>query len=261
LADSDSLPTTCNNDDDCPDGTYCAIERVCHPDRHAPLASLHLGTIDQPLYTLPSQSSDSSAGANVDTTRPARLPRPVGPAHVSSVSGEQGKPTYSMDLQDKFLTTITWWEKNDRPCGIHIEGAAAGNQGELTKQFFDCGSMMDWVFDQGTSLVELPATGMTADFAGRGIGALQVCSNTNRNRRMKGLRISGDWIGTDASIHGANLEDSLELPNCRQWQTTVLCGQSQLATGLIVHITRSSGRDEQIVGLQLICRAIALDEG
>lgn len=247
LSNSDALPVGCQAHDDCPTGQYCAFERVCHPDRHAPLQDLRAEPYIVPLTSVTPVADNEPADSAPGT------PVPVGSPTLTSVSGEESKTTRTLDLGNEFLTRLTWWEKQDRPCGIRI----GGERRELTEELYNCGRMVGGnVFSEASGMLELPTTGQTANHAGRGTGALAVCSNMNNNRRVKGVRIAGDWISTSGTIVGSNLSSSDELPNCEQWRTTVLCGNTQLATGVVVHFTRATGYNEQIVGLQLVCRRV-----
>ncbi len=254
LAGSDLPAASCNSHADCPTGQYCAFERICHPDRHAPMRDLQSGYV-VPLETLPAAAGSDAPVAGSGS------PVPVGDAVATAVTGETSKVTHEMDLGDRFLTYVSWWENEDRPCGIAISGSE-NPEGGLAKEFYDCNSMLGGnLLPSSAGVVVLPGMGMTEDFAGRGAGAIQVCSNTNSNRRMKGLRLAGNWIGRDGSIQGSDLEDSYELSHCREWRSTVACGVDRLATGIVVHVTRATRYNEQIVGLQLLCRKVGLSEG
>lgn len=244
VADGDFVQTACNSHSECPEGTYCAWDHTCHPDRHAPMTELNL--MVEPVATLdaPMEFDDPSSSGGI--------PLPVGPPQLTALSGKADKRTYNMDFVDKFLTKIVWEEDGDRPCSIRIEGFGE-TDGELAKDFGGCGG---GVLFNNPGVVELPTTGITDDYFGRGVGGLQVCSSLNANRRMKGLRIAGNWIANDGSIIGSNLEDEFERTNCGEWQAMVLCAPSSIATGIVVHYYRRSNGNEEIQGLQLICRAI-----
>ena len=88
------------------------------------------------------------------------------------------------------------------------------------------------------------------------IGRIQVCNNVNRNHRLKGIRAWGDTIDYDGSISSVSGMAEEELQNCESWDQSVMCPINQLATGLIVHTTETTGQREQITGLQLICRRV-----
>jgi hypothetical protein len=45
-----------------------------------------------------------------------------------------------------------------------------------------------------------------------------------------------------------------EMPNCDEWHTTVLCPSEFAGVGLVIH----SNAKKSIVGLQLVCRKIAV---
>ena len=251
LAGSDQLPLVCEGDEQCPDGTYCAIDRTCHPNEHAPLSSLVMGTVDQPLYTIPPAADDEG-------DRPLGPPRPIGTPIPSRVSGEESDTTVTLQLTDDFITTITWNETGDRPCNIEIQGKSGASD---ARSLNGCGdSSTPFPSRDGYVTLEEPSE----DALGYGVRSLRVCSNMNNNRRMKGLRIRSGLVqenGGVIPVTGPAGQDLFNMPNCDQNRQTSSCDDIRLATGVIVHYTRASGRNEQIVGLQILCSRIGFGDG
>ncbi|PQA89607.1 LamG domain-containing protein [Hyphococcus luteus] len=172
----------------------------------------------------------------------AGKPRPVGEPKFSGLTGYEGEDTIRMDLRNEFLNHISWWERTNRPCRIGL------NIGRQTR---GCGSYSEHSHKQ-VSLNQDPQDLF-------GIGSIEVCSSFNGNKRMKGLRISGDKINKDGSTtYWPNVHTDTR-PNCGEWHKAVLCPSDTLATGLIVHWNEHGLMStKEIVGLQLICREIGL---
>ena len=79
--------------------------------------------------------------------------------------------------------------------------------------------------------------------------------------RLKGIRIVGDHIKNDGSMASApEAVSQAQRPNCSEWHTTVLCPSDTAAVGLIAHANSNNRMlGAEVVGLQLICRAIGVD--
>lgn len=86
-----------------------------------------------------------------------------------------------------------------------------------------------------------------------------MCHNDRNNRRVKGLRINGARINSDGTQTVGGNADAAELTNCRQWAPAVVCPTNTMGTGLVIHATEASGSNEQLVGLQLICREVSIE--
>ncbi len=200
------------------------------------------------------------------------MPHAVGDPVFSSVSGYAGDIIKRVDLeysgdaapgaiqQFGFMNRIEWGEKNDRPCRIEVGGVLPDLRYDLAGAYSaretvrGCGSG-----DSGT--VQLSSGDPPVVFGEDEIsviGRLQVCNNNNRNRRLKGLRIWGDRINADGTTTYLPNADSDEFANCAEWGSSVFCPADTVGTGLVIHATQASGDNEQIVGLQLICRSISI---
>jgi hypothetical protein len=188
-------------------------------------------------------------------------PAPTGAASLSGVTGYAGDIKQPIDLENRFLRGIVWEEMENRPCRIRIYGfKPAANQQE--RELVDTSlSLNDCLFsslagDVGDSDHSTWATGLYA------VGRLQVCNNTNANKRLKGIRIWSDALNEDGSPTVITTADSSSLPNCDTWAPSVLCPIGQEATGLVVHARDEGGphSSKSITGLQLICRAVTTGE-
>lgn len=209
------------------------------------------GTIPQPTSGASGGASDPSSGGTRTTQQALQPagPHPVGDPVTSNVSGFNSGKSYIIDLVDKFMVRLGWDEKADVPCRLGVFANGGHNRGvEL-----DCPKTV-----QATILVPFYSEN-TVDLDGAAVGRLQVCNNGNANQRMKGVRIWGDVINDDGSTVYLQHQDEKSLPNCANWDASVMCPLDTLATGVIVYASDTSGSNEQIVGLSLICRHIGVN--
>lgn len=197
---------------------------------------------------VPASISDAPVSENTpsenDVLRPTGQPTVTGV--VAGFSGYNQRP---LDLEDRFLRHIGWREQSDRPCYITIAASddavmRAESTVRLHERRGNCSSPGD-------------AKGVRFDPANVLIEKLQVCNNNNANRRMKGLRINGEQFNLDGTTTSISAVDSTEHPNCAIWSRAIPCPDGQYATGLVIHSNDASGSNEQIVGLQMICRRVA----
>ena len=213
---------------------------------------------------------ESGSGGYASTT----IPHPVGRKQYSGVSGSRGDIIREVDFfnpamtsQGTFnaawLTGIKVSERMDRPCRIDITGLRPIEYGRSrTHELWyedlragDCKTTSDLqVSVRMSQSIPAPAAGGDASV----IGQIQVCHNDRDNRRVKGLRINGSRIRRDGTLVVEGNADAAERPNCRKWAPAVICPENTMATGLVVHATEASGDNEQIVGLQLICREVSI---
>jgi hypothetical protein len=256
LTDAQILAIDCDSHDACPSGSYCAVEGKCHPNRHKPLSDIQIVEQTVTLQTLPTaETGEEPGGSTADGGAPPRTgtPVPVGDPVLTSRSGFAGDVARTVDLVDSFMSRIFWREEADRPCIVTVRSGDTGDAETLSLP--GCGAVT--VERDNTGFVELqladePDTAVA-------IGQLQVCNNANDNKRLKGLRIWGDRINSDGSTTYIPNSDEDTMPNCARWRTSVLCGPGYAATGLVVHATNASGNNQQITGLQMICRRIGLE--
>lgn len=254
--DSDWFGRPCASHADCESGGYCGWDRMCHPETHAPMQDIQLqpGTVPFTPLELP---PDTQQAAEEDPG-PTGPPRPVGTPIPSAVSGAESKTTKTVQLADAFINLIDWGEKGDRPCRIQISNDGGPRE---ALYLYNCASVTSSVFASAEMVAYRPSAGSPSNVVDYGIRSLSVCNNNNANKRMKGLQISGYGILADGSTEPQNFVDSAELSNCDEWGTRSSCDATRLATGLIVHYTRASGRNEQIVGLQVLCSRIGFGGG
>lgn len=200
---------------------------------------------------------ESNAPVREETTTDLR-PIPVGEPRFSGVAGHVGQNKRTLDLRDQFLHQIAWFESSDSPCRIAIAGLDVASETQL-----DVGCPRNirpfglFLSDQSRS-VELTDSV---------IGSIAVCNNNpralyNEALRLKGIRVSGERIADDGTTTYIPASDEDSLRNCAVWSIPNLCpvNPTHLATGLIVHSndSGSTGDNEDIVGLQLICRQVGL---
>lgn len=201
-----------------------------------------------------SASGSETSGDPMD----AGTPYPVGEMRFSGVAGAVGQNKRTLDLQDKFMHRIAWFESSDSPCRIAIAGADVASEVQLDvgcpKNIRPFGLFLS---DQARSV----------ELTNSVIGAIAVCNNNpralyNEALRLKGIRVSGERINDDGSTTYVPASDEDSLRNCAQWSIPNLCpvNPTHLATGLIVHSndSGSTGNNEDIVGLQLVCRQVGI---
>lgn len=255
LARGAALPDTCNGNDDCPEGFYCAIERLCHPDRHAPLSSLQLATVEQPLYTLTPESDDAAPSRDGPVSGYA-TGRADGAALTERVSGEASDTTITLDFIDRFITGIEWEERTDRPCMLRLLSNPPNEDVEMIDTEVEgCSRNLDPTALLAPHRVEIfSPEDAPNDVVGLGVRRLAVCDNDRNNHRIKGLSIGGNLIQSYGSTQIPTARSQDELAHCREWRAVSACDQTRLATGVVVHYTQAMFGNEQIVGLQLLCR-------
>jgi hypothetical protein len=169
-----------------------------------------------------------------------------------------GQNKRTLELEGRFMHRIAWFESSDSPCRIAIAGLDVASEVQLDvgcpKNIRPFGLFLS---DQARS-VELTTSV---------IGAIAVCNNNpralyNEALRLKGIRVSGERINEDGTTTYVPASDEDSLRNCVDWSIPNLCpvNPTHLATGLIVHSndSGSTGNNEDIVGLQLVCRQVGI---
>lgn len=176
-------------------------------------------------------------------------PRPIGDRKYSAISGFEGAETVVLDLESKFLNEIDWLEASDTPCEIRINN-------QVSKSWCPMSFLSLDIDGNESSKASVSVAERDRTIA---VGSVEVCSSGNDRKRLKGIRVVGDWIKEDGSIvYAPEAISKRERPNCREWDHAVLCPSGTAATGLIAHSNSSSSKVIEIVGLQLICRAVAV---
>ncbi|MCU1266247.1 MAG: hypothetical protein JWM21_2565 [Acidobacteria bacterium] len=143
-----------------------------------------------------------------------------------------------------FLVGLEFDEKSDKPCFIraHWWRYTAANPDEQLTTFFDiCKSSAKG--DQ--SLVFTSSTALR-----QAVDGIQVCSNNDKDHRMKGVKLSSAFIDRDAKgkVENAGNDLKFERPNCSSWKDFKGCSVGMVAIGLNIE---HSG--EEITGLGLHC--------
>ena len=253
---SDFVGPSCDSQNDCAASTYCGWDQMCHPETHAPMQALD--PIFVPAGVLLPLPEEEPEGDD-DAVQPTGHPRPVGAGILTGVSGEESKTTKTLDLVNNFLVGIAWDESGNRPCTLSIEGdSEAMGTARLTETLVGCGDTDILLWD-GTSQVRLSRPPSSINAAERGIHYLVVCSNNKNNQRMKGIQVFGHGVDASGSRMAYSMNDDADRSGCSIWQEAMFCDASRIGTGVVIHYTRASGYNEQIVGLQLICRRIGLE--
>jgi hypothetical protein len=257
-APSSYVGPTCAAQTDCSGGTYCAWDRMCHPENHAPMREL-TAEIFQPAGTV-ATLPESEPATGGDAAPATGLPRAVGAGLETRVSGEESKTTRQLDLVNNFLVGIVWGETGDRPCSMSIDGESeAKGTATLFETLGGCDPGIG-VFGDHSGGISLPEPPPNGDAVERSIRELTVCRNVTSGR-LKGALVGGVWIDATGHKMMSAFEDEYSLlTNCNAWGEVAACDERRVATGVIIHYTRATGRNEQIVGLQLICRRIALQD-
>lgn len=286
---------SCQGSADCAAGTYCAVDGACYPDSQLPVGytppsgtpsfykgdGVEVALEDRPAGPLDityASEEEALAAAEARERQAAELeaqrqaeakaeedstvlrPVPVGEPRFSGVAGHVGQNKRTLDLEDQFLHWIGWWEEADSPCLVAI--ASEGGEGYIDLEVGCHSNVKLKLFyrsrDKAVKQVYLSPSV---------VGSIAVCNNNpaallNEALRLKGVRVSGELINDDGSTTYVPASDEAHLQNCATWSPVNLCPTSpvHMATGLIVHSNDAggTGRFEDIVGLQLICRQVGL---
>lgn len=255
----------CATHDNCGAGAYCAWDRTCHPESHAPMQSLEVmpGTVSAENIVLHEEArfEDPEPVAAEQEAGPPEY-YPAGPETVTEYSGSIGGIERRADLYpaSAFLAKLQWFEDRDRPCTMHAGGSskygstAASTQQSRTAQFGCSSGLYIGALFQDTD-GHTVTTGVDSP-----VSAIQVCNNRrNANRRLKGVRVWGSFINPDGTTRAAYTNDVEELANCTDWSEQVKCPTNQIATGVVVMGKPTGTEDEhQITGLRLICHAVGV---
>ena len=205
------------------------------------------------IECLQAAGGKAMTAANFLTGRPV----PSGETSLTAVAGRAGEMQRTLEFSNAFLTGIYWKETSDAPCRMGIVGWRPSQDGSEAGEVRDtltlgsaCRDPIIALWDSGNS-VDLDHPSEAA------VGRIEVCNNTNRRYRLKGIRIWGDRINDDGSSTYVPNSDQRALPNCDTWSGSMLCGSGKAATGLVVHASDVGGGNGEITGLQLICRSIS----
>jgi hypothetical protein len=174
----------------------------------------------------------------------------ISEAKFSAIAGFEGDITHKLDLGEFFLRRIGWSDRGDVPCSVRVSSESDNSESNKSEGAeFGC---------PATFAVKMPYSDFEVGFEDSVINSLDVCSGLS-SKRLKGIRIAGDHINPDGTLTYIGAIDSESLARCGRWSGVKLCPDNYVGTGLIVHTNDRRGNDkEQVVGLQLICRTIAV---
>ena len=165
--------------------------------------------------------------------------------HTTGVSGYKGgKQGVQEPGSHAFLQGLEFDEKSDKPCFVraHWWRYTIDNLREDFTTIFDiCKS--DAKGDQ--SLIF-----SYTDTLRQAVDSIRVCSNNDKDHRLKGVELSSGYVDRNDSgtVENSGKKLSFDRPNCASWKTTQSCPTGMAAVGLSIE---HSG--EEITGLALKC--------
>lgn len=185
---------------------------------------------------------------------------------TTNISGQGSSPVTSATLTSKLdgptkgdfarLTKLTFWEYNDDPAKVDLEGIINYHEGGSPKSETVKNRVAtpdNRMFIPGDD-VSKKTISVSND---RAITSLQVCIN---NQKVKGVRIWGANFDNDGKPkNDSAIFSEFKRPNCgsNQWVQKVSCPAGKVAVGLRVensHKTEEDGnRYKGFMGLSLIC--------
>lgn len=215
------------------------------------------------VLVMPSSDDKSDKGNETSGQPELKLSQQI--AIFSGISGRRGEEQMGFDFASQPINMIGWNENHDKPCSVGVITRVDGNP-ERGRIISRCGDDAPFMCEQSICTGS-PTLGVgfqrSVQIAGlrAGITSLEVCTNNRRNGRVKGLRITGGEIGA-AGVGSLRSIDSDEMAHCRDWKEKVSCGDGSVATGIRAHFDNGGGTSpntDQLVGLELICRAVIAD--
>lgn len=143
-----------------------------------------------------------------------------------------------------FLHGLEFDEKSDKPCFVRMHWWRYTS--EATREDFTT------VFDicKGDAKGDKSLVFSYSDASRLAVDSVRVCSNNDKDHRMKGVELTSGYVDRNASgvVENAGPRLSFERTNCSSWKATQSCTAGTAATGLIID---HSG--EEITGLSLKC--------
>lgn len=171
----------------------------------------------------------------------------------SKIAGRFGEdtPTHAprtrrLDLGAQAMTGLRVVEHNDRPCSVMVWG-------------LDTPSGEDVACVRGGRYTDHQLRRVS--LKSPAVRSLAVCANAGglgRKGRVKGVRLRGAAIRDDGSFDSAHTSDEYALPNCgrKEWTEPVSCESGHVATGVIAYFRVGNRNQQDLHGLQLICREV-----
>ncbi|HEX7316960.1 MAG TPA: serine hydrolase domain-containing protein [Pyrinomonadaceae bacterium] len=143
-----------------------------------------------------------------------------------------------------FLHGLEFDEKGDKPCFVRMHWWRYTS--DTTREDFTT------IFDicKGDARGDKSLVFNYSDTSRQAVDSVRVCSNNDKDHRMKGVEVTSGYVDRNASgvVENAGQKLSFERTNCASWKATQSCTAGTAATGLIID---HSG--EEITGLSLKC--------
>ena len=142
------------------------------------------------------------------------------------------------------LKTITFGERNDRPCYLEaVFWTDNPTQSTRTVTFNECNG------NHGSERsVDIPTSFDNVQLA----STLRICQR-QQNDRLKGIHVRGSRVDANGATPDEAISDQEARTNCNDWNGFVHCTQGSVITGLRVHFRPSQNRPAEIVGLGMNC--------
>lgn len=165
--------------------------------------------------------------------------------HTTGTSGYKGtKQDVREPGSSAFLQGLEFDEKSDKPCFIraHWWRYTADSLRENFTTLFD--------ICKGDAKGDQSLIFNSTDTLRQAVTSIRVCSNNDKDHRLKGVELTGGYVDRNGSgrVENSDKKLSFDRPNCASWKTTQRCPTGMVANGLIVE---HSG--EEITGLGITC--------
>ncbi|HEX6186231.1 MAG TPA: serine hydrolase domain-containing protein, partial [Pyrinomonadaceae bacterium] len=143
-----------------------------------------------------------------------------------------------------FLHGLEFDEKGDKPCFVraHWWRYTADSLSEDFTTIFD--------ICKGDAKGDKRLVFSYSDTSRQAVDSVRVCSNNDKDHRLKGVELTSGYVDRKASgvVENGGKKLSFERPNCASWKATQSCPSGTAVTGLVIE---HSG--EEITGLSLKC--------
>ena len=194
--------------------------------------------------TVTRQQSLEPAGSN-------GKPHPVGEAKFSAISGYAGDLQQTVDMKTEFLRMILWQESSNKPCFMSLNDYEQTYRKRYNRETL-------FIFEKCGNGIVGGVRRINFD-NGNVIGRIEVCSTSNKNRALKGIKAYADVLRPDGSTTYIPQAKTATRANCSEWHQAVLCPNDTLATGMVFHADKNADQNRwYIVGLQLVCHEVSV---
>ncbi|MGD8358878.1 MAG: hypothetical protein PVG42_12565 [Lysobacterales bacterium] len=163
--------------------------------------------------------------------------------------------TLTLDLGDKAIHTIEWYEKSDIPCKMVVYGYAPGTNhfGGPNVASFGRDECYNSANERSRKAVSLIAENAT-------ITALTAIGNTSGTNHLKGIRVEGFRISKERALTTDGAEAVAKRPRATAGPregSRVSCPDGRVATGLKVGLHyMDKAKSPSMSALALICREV-----